>query len=348
MGRCHVTKLKLRYVDRFTDRHGTVRHYFRRKGQPREVLPGLPGSAEFMAAYQKALRGLPTAASMTGEAPAGSFSALVVAYYQSTAFTRLAAVTKATYRNAIERLRKDVGDLPVVALQQHHIEKRMAKMAATPASANLMLKVLRILMTLAIKRGYRRDDPTVGIDRFAAKSDGFATWSPEDVEAFARRWPPGTRQHLAMSLLLWTGQRRGDVIRMGPQHIRQGRIELKQRKTGQVLAVPVAPELQASMDACPTTGLVFLLTEAGAPFTDAGFGNWFHDAVAAAGIKGKAAHGLRKATASRLAERGATVKQIQAVTGHRSLREIERYTRYADQLVQADAAINLLSAKPKP
>jgi integrase len=146
-----------------------------------------------------------------------------------------------------------------------------------------------------------------------------------------------------MALLLYTGQRRGDVIRMGRQHIRNGKIDVVQQTTRERLAVPIHAHLRTALGACPSDHLTFLVTQAGAPFTSAGFGNWFADAVAAAGLTGMAAHGLRKAAARRLAEAGATVKQIQAVTGRRTLREIERYTRAADQEAGAEAAMAKIS-----
>jgi hypothetical protein len=53
-----LIRIRLRYVDEFTDRFGMVRRYFRRRhGAPRIALPGEPGSAEFRMAYEDALGG---------------------------------------------------------------------------------------------------------------------------------------------------------------------------------------------------------------------------------------------------------------------------------------------------
>jgi integrase len=49
------------------------------------------------------------------------------------------------------------------------------------------------------------------------------------------------------------------------------------------------------------------------------------------GLKGLSAHGLRKAACRRLAEAGCSANEIAAISGHASLREVERYTRAADQ-----------------
>ena len=81
----------LLYVQAFKNRHGRKRHYFRRPGFKRIPLPVLPGSGEFMAAYEAALAGETALARQVGSerAPRGSMSALVVAYYQSTDFKGL-------------------------------------------------------------------------------------------------------------------------------------------------------------------------------------------------------------------------------------------------------------------
>jgi hypothetical protein len=47
----------------------------------------------------------------------------------------------------------------------------------------------------------------------------------------------------------------------------------------------------------------------------------------------------------RLAEHGSTVKEMQAVSGHKTLGEIERYTRQADQQRLAKKAIGNLPDK---
>ncbi|MGB8561094.1 MAG: tyrosine-type recombinase/integrase, partial [Pseudolabrys sp.] len=130
---------------------------------------------------------------------------------------------------------------------------------------------------------------------------------------------------------LYTAQRRGDVVRMGRQHLRDGVITVRQQKTGAELEIPAHAELRSAL-AGAADNLTFLLTEKGRPFTPAGFGNWFRDRCREAGLpKNCAAHGLRKAACRRLAEAGCTVHQIAAISGHQSLREIERYTKAVDQ-----------------
>ncbi|MDE0944982.1 MAG: tyrosine-type recombinase/integrase, partial [Alphaproteobacteria bacterium] len=143
---------------------------------------------------------------------------------------------------------------------------------------------------------------------------------------FEAEHPLDSKPRLALALLLYTGQRRSDVVGMGRQHVRDSRIQLRQVKTGTALAVSIHPNLQAVLDAHSVDNLTFLVTEFGKPFTAAGFGNWFRKQAIAAGLPDVCrSHGLRKAAARRLAEAGCTAPQIASVTGHKSLSEVERY-----------------------
>ena len=127
---------------------------------------------------------------------------------------------------------------------------------------------------------------------------------------------------------------------MGRQHLRNGAISVRQQKTGASLEIPIHQELQKVLDATPGEHLTFLVTEFGKPFTSAGFGNWFRERCDEAGLKSCSAHGLRKAACRRLAEAVCTAHQIAAISGHASLREVERYTKAADQARLAKDAIN--------
>ena len=343
-----MTRLRLKFVHRFKDRHGRVRHYFRRAGFPRLALPGLPGSAEFMEAYQAALAGTASPIGADRTMP-GSVSALVVAWYGCAEFKQLAPITQATYRHTIERFRAENGDKPVALLQPHHVREMIAERAETPTAANRLLSLIRILMRFAVENDWRRDDPTIGVRRVRYQSDGFHTWTEEEIAAFEAKWPLGTRARLALALLLYTGQRRADVVRMGRQHVRGGVIELRQSKTGARLAIPMHAALRAALDACPSDHLTFLVTLQGTAFKPTGFYTWFADRGREAGLpKGCSPHGRRKAAARRLAEAGCTTHQIAAVTGHTTLREIERYTKAANQGRLAEAAMQRIGTKSKP
>jgi integrase len=324
-----------------------MRFYFRRVGHKQVPLPGMPGSAEFMAAYQTALTGEPLAIG-AGRTKPGSMSALAVSWYGSADFRQLAPASQTTYRRIVERFLAEHGDKPVALLQPKNVRMLIDAKVQTPTVANRLLSILHLLMRHAVERGMRSDDPTLQVRRVRYKVRGFPTWSEDNIAAFEARWPLGSRARLAMSLLLYTGQRRSDVIRMGRQHLRGGAIDVKQQKTGERLTIPLHQDLAAAIDASPSNHLTFLMTEAGQPFASGNaFYNWFTDCVRAAGIPpGLSPHGLRKAAARRLAEAGCTPHQIASITGHTTLKEIERYTKAVDQVQLAKAAIARIGKAP--
>ncbi|MEI9901164.1 MAG: hypothetical protein WDN31_14625 [Hyphomicrobium sp.] len=53
-------------------------------------------------------------------------------------------------------------------------------------------------------------------------SKGHHTWTSEELEQFEARHPIGTKARLAFGLLIYTGVRRSDVVRLGRQHVRDG------------------------------------------------------------------------------------------------------------------------------
>jgi integrase len=104
------------------------------------------------------------------------------------------------------------------------------------------------------------------------------------------------------------------------------------------------PDLQEILGCWPRTHIAILTTVFGKPFSVAGFGNMMGDSIRAAGLPARCvSHGLRKAAARRLAEAGCSEKQIAAVTGHRTLKEVARYTRAADQELLAAQAVDKLT-----
>lgn len=340
-----VPPIRLKHIDRYTDRHGRERLYLRVPGAARVPLPGKQGSPEFMVAYNAAIAGAAPAPAPASRVAAGTIEALVSAYYRSAEFKTLADSTKSSYRNILNKFRSEHGERLFTEMQPAHVRRLVAAKSDTPAAANALLVKLRIILRFAMAEGWLDVDPTLAVKKLKSSGGGFTPWTEEQITAYETRWPIGTPQRLAFALLLYTGQRgRSDVTRMGRQHIQTGRLLVIQQKTKARLAIPIHPRLREVLDTVPPANLTFLVTQAGAPFTGPGFGNWFADQVAAAGVEGVAAHGLRKAAGRRMAEAGCTPHQIAAILGHKTLKEVERYTASADQIVHADAAILKLNS----
>jgi integrase len=339
-----VTRIKLKFVDTYVDANGKRRFYVRlSRSSPRITLPGEPGSTQFMRAYEQATQGAGKLESKRG-AGAGTFDRLVLDYLQSPDYLRLAPSTRRSYRLVVERWLRDegVGHRLVAQMTRTHIDKTLARRAATPGAANDVLKKIKILIRFAIDRGWRKDDPTKGVKRFAEGE--FHTWSEAEIAQYERRWSVGSKERMAFALLLYTGQRRSDVVRMSWRDIDGGAIRVAQLKTRVKLEISLHPQLMELLAIWPKDHVVILTTIFGKPFSAPGFGNWMADKIAAAGLPDECVtHGLRKAAARRLAEAGCSTLQIMAVTGHRSLAEVERYTRGAQQKRLAQEAIKQLS-----
>lgn len=340
-----MANVKIRYVHRYM-KDGKEYIYFRR-GDVRIPLPGPMLSKAFNAAYAAALEQRPQPIG-AGKVVAGSMGALAAAWYASTGFTNLKPPSQRTYRAHLESLLVEFKDDAVADVQARHLLTILDKKGAkTPAAANALRNVLRQILQFAFERGWRNDNPMRDVRRVRYTKTPIRTWSEDDIAQFEARWPSGTRARLALYLMLFTGQRRSDVIRMGPQHVRGNTIMVKQQKTGTLLALPLHHALRAELP--QAKHLAFLMTELGAPFASpTAFYNWFVDCAAKAELpKGLSPHGLRKATVVRLLEAGATPHQVMSITGHKSLAEVERYAAEVNQRRLAAAAVVKLDRPPK-
>jgi integrase len=340
-----MTKLHLKYVQSFGGYH-----YFRRPGSPRIRLPGIVGSAEFMAAYQQALAAAPLAIGASKRSKPGSVSIAIAEYYGSHDFRSLTGGTPAKRRAILERFREQHGHLPLGSLPKEFLVALLDTMPRF--AARNWLTAFRHFIGWCVERKLLRNDPTLGLRLKTPKSDGHHTWSEDEIATFEARHPISSKARLALALGLYTAQRRSDVVRVGRQHIRDGVLTVRQQKTGALLAIPVHPDLAAIIAATPTGHLTLLTTKHGKSFSPNGLNNQFRSWCDAAGLPTYCKfHGLRKAALTRLADAGCTAHEIAAISGHRTLKEVEHYTRSADQARLARAAMERIaneSVKPEP
>jgi len=208
-----MTRIKLRYVNEYRDRHGKVRRYFRRPGSLGVKLPGMPGSIEFMDAYQAALATVAPPPASTKHILRGSLAEIATGYFRSAAFVNLSASSQHLCRLALK---------PILEAHGHRLVRDLPKAAARnvieaigarrPGMENLTRVTLSQVMAYAIATGIRTDDPFSGLPKYHLGTH--PTWTDAEIAQFERRWPLGTRERLAFALLLYTGQRGGDVVKM--------------------------------------------------------------------------------------------------------------------------------------
>jgi integrase len=298
-------------------------------------------SPAFVAEYQRLLAATePAPSARAGGLLPGSFGALVTEYLASPEFKGTKPSTQKIYRLVLEPLSEDHGQKPVALLERRHVRGWCAARSETPGMANMVVKVVRLLLSYAVENGYRTDNPAQRIKLF--KLGEHRAWTDEECAAFEARWPVGSMQRRAYMLARFTGQRCGDIANMTRAHRKDGAIRVAQAKTGTELWVHEHRDLAAEL--ALGCGHMSLLTRPdGSAFDSGSLGMWFADAIDQAGRPDACVmHGLRKTAARMLAEAGCSTLQIASITGHRSLKEIERYTRAADQQRMATAAIHRL------
>lgn len=340
---------RLPFLCHETTRHGRKVWYFKRGGK-RVRLPDSYGSAEFRRAYDAALSGQPVEVNTPAS---GSFSWLVDQYKASRQFKELAPSTRRMRDNILQSVIKKIiektgRDIPYNRITKKNIEHGMEDRAETPHAANNYLKVMGQVFTWAVEdANLLKVNPTTGVKRAKDDTDGFHTWTVEQVEKYRAAHALGTRPRLAIELLLFLGLRRSDVIHAGKQHIKDGVLSIKTQKTGEWVHIPIFTKLQEAIDGTPTGDLAFLTTGFGKPFTSAAsFGNWFAKQCKDAKLPDECrAHGLRKAGATLAADEGATPHELMAMFGWTRIAMAEVYTKEADKKRLARAAAQRLAGR---
>jgi integrase len=344
------------------DRHGNFRVYVRvARGGRRVRLRETPWTPAFMEAYGAALAELRA----EGEIPAakgaekGTWAWLCQRYFASPEFKHLGERTRRVRRQILEATFTEptkpgaktlYRDFPLKFLTPQAIRVLRDRKAETPEAANGRVKAMRAVFAygLAAEPDLVTANPAREVPLFGQKGEGFVMWTAAEVEQFLRRHPIGTKPALALGLLLFTGVRRSDVIKLGRQNVRDGWITFSPTKGSarkpMQITIPMLPVLEQIIEATPSRGeRTFLVTEFGKPFTGDGFGNWFRRRAREAGLEGRSPHGLRKAGATIAAENGATERQLMAIFGWRSPKEAARYTEQAERRRLAGVAMKLIS-----
>jgi integrase len=351
-----MVKVEFKYLIADIDKNGNVRRYVRKPNCAKIRLRQKFGSPEFVQEYLKAMAlggadetGKKSARAKNSpyKSDSSSLEWLVIKYYGSTTFKELGDETQKVRRRILDGLCDKHGTMGIRDITGGHIRLSMDARADRPEAANGFLKALRGLFRFACEREIMPADPSAGIKKVRHKTDGFHTWTIEEVKQYEARHPLGSKARLALSLLLYTGQRRGDVVHMGRQHVEDGVMRVVQRKTREVLQLPVLPILSDIIAQSPTGDLTFLVTQWGKPFTAAGFGGKFRTWCDQAGLRHCTAHGLRKAGATIAAENGATDRELMAMFGWKTAAQVTVYTRKTENKRLAASGMPLLTMERK-
>jgi hypothetical protein len=271
------------FLQKQVTQHGKIVWYVRRGSGPRIRINGAYGSTEFMTEYHAAVASL-AVATPKGNIGAGSLEWLIRRYRESSTWEALAPATRDQRENILRHVEKGAGDVPFKAITRAKIIEGREKRKATPNQANNFIKTMRGLFRWAIDVEHAKLDPTHDVKLWNVKTEGFHVWTDDELSQFEKRWPEGTRERLAFDLLLYTGLRRGDAVRLGRQHVKEGAFKIKTEKNGVVVEAPILPALARSIETAPTGDLAFIVGERGRPMAKESFGNWFREVCEAAKV----------------------------------------------------------------
>jgi integrase len=342
-------KVDLKYTYEDTDRHGNVRIYVRRSGMKKVRLRQTPGTPEFLEEYRDALGGReqPDTDKKSVRPPAGKGTLrwLCEQYLQSAEYKRLDPRTQYVRRLIIDGVCVRDGGKPYALMEARHVRRRRDEKADKPEAANSLIDALRQVFAFAVDNDLAERNPAKDVPYLKSGSEGFHTWSIEEVRQFEDRHAVGTKARLALALLLYTGQRRSDVVTFGRQHLKNGWLNFTQVKNRRrkpiTLSIPVRSEFEGDR----RRNALRQHDVSRDRVRQALHREWIRQLVSPALRRSRfvTLFGARPAQLLPhvLAELGAGESEIMAITGHTTSKEVVRYTRGARQKVHAAKAIAL-------
>lgn len=258
---------------------------------------------------------------------------LIEAWHESPEWKQLKEKTRTDWARYCDRIKASWGEYEVRGIEPKNVLTLRDLYAATPASANNLLRCLSSLMSWSVPRGWRADNPVREVKPLKG-GEGYEAWSWEVIEATRKALDPYL--WWAVALALYTGQRLGDVLAMKWSDIESGGIWVVQEKTGKRLLIPLHRDLQAILDTIPKTAVTILTTNDGIPWKGGFQATWRKKKPAAA--KGLVFHGLRKSAVVSLLEVGCSTAEVSAITGQ-TMQMVEHYSKQVNQKKLAASAI---------
>jgi integrase len=341
------------------------RTYVRRHGRKIRLLSA-SGTADFMREYGDALdrlEGRPPGSSASAIAPKGSLGWLAARYFASAPFGRLHPRSQATRRGVIEEClreppkpdsRSTMAVCPIPQVNAAAIIMLMERKDGLPGAANNRKKYLSAMFRWGVKhlRDHVKANPCRDAEKVAYSTDGYHTWTVEEVRQYLSRHPVGTKAALFLALMLFTGARSEDAITFGRQHTITGALRYIPKKTlykrRKTVEKQILPALAEILSASPVGDLTYLVNDYGRPFTEKGIGNKMRQWCDQAGLFECTAHGLKKAAATIAADNGATLHELMAMFDWTTPSQAEPYTRQADQKKLAANTAKLITLGTVP
>lgn len=310
--------------------------YFVRPGTCQRIHAA-PGTPEFYAEYTRLLRGRVVV-------PKQTIAKLIVSYRQSRRWANLSANTRKSYERSLDYFEKSAGNVDPATLQRVHIIQMQKALADKPTDANRKIGSLSVLLEHAIDIGWMKDNPAKGVKSLPATGKVRKPWPADLIEAY--RATATGRAALLFELLIGTGQRINDVLRLRWSDLDGDGFTITQGKTKRELFVPLTDRLRAVLAETPKRGPFIVCQDNGRP---ASYQLAWKDIRAVReriGAEEYDIHALRHAAASEIASiPGMTSEHVMALTGHSA---VEMVRLYAGKAMQKARAQEAQDARNKP
>ena len=258
---------------------------------------------------------------------------IIQLYRSDPRYLELALKTKRSYEQCIASILNwstRAGNPPASTIERRHVRSFYRPMQETPAKANAILRVLRLLLNFAVDEGIIDRNPAEK-PRLVTRPPRQTVWTPAQIEAFVEAARSAKRPSMGLAVLLGAnlGQREGDVLTLGWSQYDGEAIQLRQRKTAQLIRVPVVSEVRFALGETPRISPNILVSEVTArPYLEDNFRHLFREIANNAGLQDLRFMDLRRTAVVSLAEAGCSVPEIAAITGHeldRTVRILETY-----------------------
>ena len=320
-----MKKLELPYLDTISVK-GRTYHYFR-KGKTRVRLKAPPGSEAFLREYWHLRRGQPSAGSRT------TWDQLIASYYQSSKYKRLSKGTAANYRRHCEAIREKNGARDVRSFRRKHAIKARDALQDTWSKANERVAVLSILMRHAVDLEWIDRNPVVNVEKLTGGE--YEPWPEDKLKAFEAACAVSSVERIVYELAIGTGQRLGDCISMKWDDFDGEYMKVVQEKTSAKVQVYCPTRLQRFLETVPRSGAHILAKNRTQHMGKRQVQKKVEAIREAIGVLSGTSrlvpHGWRYTAATQLADAGVDMRDIQAVTGHKTLSMVQKYTAQANQ-----------------
>jgi integrase len=364
-----MADIDLPYIERNKSRHNRMRYYFRYEGVRICRLPDDPHSEAFSKAYWAARNSCEgkdapppkPAKTLPGHPKPNTFHWLCMLYLKSDAYLQLDVTTRTKRRQIIDSMLLEpvktdgpilFADMPLKAFSIANAQKLRDRKAETPFAADERVKVLKQIFdtTRPGRDGSPQKvvalNPALHVKRFRKKTEGYHTITPDEIGRYIQHHGVNSKAVLGLGLLMYIGFRVSDLQAIGPRHRRGDKFVFKvfkgRNRQPTALEIAIHPKLAHILSLHKVTGLYYMMTEYGRPFSIKGMSARVSDWFNQAGLTHCSAHTVRKGLATNIADNDATDSMLDSFFGWKDGKTSKIYTAKRNQAKLATKAVQLI------